>query len=401
LVAAWFPRIFTSGRMPAIPPGDSGFVSMQPGGDLLDYRARAAACRAKAEKAGEYPGEANTWLQVAAMWDGLADRLERGADPVPSASATAEPDASPIAEACPNAGPEPGEELPGQELPQRELPRQELPLREVPRTPALPVAESAGPRSPQLRRLVVVAGLLLVSLAAILWLWPRTDRPKHTAERAGRAETAAMPQPPAAPRATALPAAEEPSKTAAASPAQEAPIQAPVQTGAATSSSPGAAASPAAVPSEVRPEPPKAEPDARAAGQGAESAAPGAAPPPVERGPSLPTSADTAPAALPPPEPPAVAAQFGPAAGTWWPEACPTAAERRTVVPMILSEDRARAGASSCTFQKKTPAPNGWAIVARCSDGRESWTAHIRLVHAGKRLQWASERGSLTYFRCS
>ena len=341
---------------------------MQPDGDLLDYRARAATCRAKAEKAGEHPGEANTWLQVAAMWDGLADRLERGVAPVPPASAAPEPDAAPIAEAPPKTGPE-------------------LPPREVPRTLPPAAVEPARPRSP-LRRAAVVAALLLVSLAAVLWLWPRTDRPKETADRSGGAEETAVPRPPSAAPANGEPA----TKTVAAQPAQKAPVQT------------ADAAPPAQVavaPPEARPEPPKAEPDTKAAGQGSDLAAPDAAPSPAEAGPALPASADATPAALPPSEPPAAAAQFGPAAGTWWPEACPTAAERRTAVPMILAEDRARAGASSCTFQKKTPAPNGWTIVARCSDGRESWTAHIRLVHAGKRLQWASERGSLTYFRCS
>ena len=68
---------------------------------------------------------------------------------------------------------------------------------------------------------------------------------------------------------------------------------------------------------------------------------------------------------------------------------------------MVLGEDRARAGTASCTFLKKTPAGVGWSIVARCSDSGRTWTANIRLTLAGRRLSWASERGTQTYLRCS
>lgn len=67
---------------------------------------------------------------------------------------------------------------------------------------------------------------------------------------------------------------------------------------------------------------------------------------------------------------------------------------------MVLAENRARAGAASCTFLKKTQAGAAWTVVAKCSDGHASWTANIRLVLEGKRLQWASERGTQTYQRC-
>ncbi|MFL5074643.1 MAG: hypothetical protein ACJ8DS_05275 [Microvirga sp.] len=107
---------------------------------------------------------------------------------------------------------------------------------------------------------------------------------------------------------------------------------------------------------------------------------------------------ETASAADPKPEPPAAREKF---VGTWWPDACPSQAERRTAVPMVLGEDRARAGTSSCTFLKKTPGGAGWSIVARCSDGAKTWTANIRLALAGRRLSWASERGTQTYLRCS
>jgi hypothetical protein len=99
-------------------------------------------------------------------------------------------------------------------------------------------------------------------------------------------------------------------------------------------------------------------------------------------------------------EPPAEPASREKLTGTWWPTACPTAAERKTAMRMELGDNRAKAGAASCTFLKKTQAGPAWTVVAKCSDGKASWTAHIRLVLEGKRLQWASERGSQTYHRC-
>jgi hypothetical protein len=86
--------------------------------------------------------------------------------------------------------------------------------------------------------------------------------------------------------------------------------------------------------------------------------------------------------------------------GTWWPTACPKPAERKSAVRMELGANRAKAGSASCTFLKKTQTGPAWTVLAKCSDGKASWTAHIRLVLEGKRLQWASERGTQTYLRC-
>ena len=64
---------------------------MQPSNDddPGDYRARADACRAKAERAADHKEEADKWREIAAMWDGLADRFEERS---PAVSATAQPD---------------------------------------------------------------------------------------------------------------------------------------------------------------------------------------------------------------------------------------------------------------------------------------------------------------------
>ena len=57
--------------------------------DPGDYRARADACRVKAERAADHKEEADKWRETAAMWDGLADRFEERS---PAVSATAQPD---------------------------------------------------------------------------------------------------------------------------------------------------------------------------------------------------------------------------------------------------------------------------------------------------------------------
>src|SRR3954465_9058933 len=63
---------------------------MQPSNDDPgDYRARAEACRVKAERAADHKEEADKWREIAAMWDGLADRFEERS---PAGSATAQPD---------------------------------------------------------------------------------------------------------------------------------------------------------------------------------------------------------------------------------------------------------------------------------------------------------------------
>src|SRR3954471_6889689 len=64
---------------------------MQPSNDDEpgDYRARAEACRVKAERAADHKEEADKWREIAAMWDGLADRFEERS---PAVAATAQPD---------------------------------------------------------------------------------------------------------------------------------------------------------------------------------------------------------------------------------------------------------------------------------------------------------------------
>ena len=108
------------------------------GDSLGDYRARAAACRAMAEKAAEFPSETRTWVQIAEMWEGLAERAEAqpavGTDEVPVPEAT-DGDATELASA---PDPEPSVAVPSDDEGGR----------------------AAPPRSP-MRRVAVVAGFLL------------------------------------------------------------------------------------------------------------------------------------------------------------------------------------------------------------------------------------------------
>ncbi|HEX8165982.1 MAG TPA: hypothetical protein VF601_09360 [Beijerinckiaceae bacterium] len=346
---------------------------MRPDDDPADSRARAAACRGMAETA-ESADEARTWLQIAAMWDGLADRAgeKPAADPAPPAAA---PPAAATRAVDPEArGREDGGE--GELSPLR-APHPE-----------------AAPRRRGLRRAAVLA-VLLLPLLALATLWPRTDKRAVTvAEQPGTGAAAAPPQVPATAVADVM---EAPAGERAAPPGEAAPIAAPAapaEKSAAVQSPPDRVAG---VPGEpaglgANPEPAGGGPAPQPEPQGIV---------PNDAGPSPSNAAQPAPGDPPPSEArPGTAALGETLVGTWWPNACPKPAERRNAVPMVLGEDRARAGAASCTFLKKTPAGSAWTIVARCSDGSSSWTAHIRLVLAGKRLNWSSERGTQAYVRC-
>jgi hypothetical protein len=129
-----------------------------------------------------------------------------------------------------------------------------------------------------------------------------------------------------------------------------------------------------------------------------EVAAPTPAPSPQQKVAALPKAQPLKARASEPPDEPAPAREK--LTGTWWPSSCPKAKDRKNAVSMELAENRAKAGGASCTFLKKTQTGPAWTVVAKCSDGKASWTAHIRLVLEGKRLQWASERGTQTYQRC-
>ena len=391
---------------------------MQPSNDEDpgDYRARAEACRAKAERAADHKEEADKWREIAAMWDGLADRFEERS---PAVAAAAQPDV-----------------IEGEALASPAEP--EAPARpEAPKQPPARQADGKPEPSPRrLRRAAVLAACVLPILA-VAALWPRADRPaaerkdveivaapSDDAKRRVSAQEGAPPAEVAAPAATPVPessAAPQPApEPVAIAPAEPKPIEPATAASTAPAPEPPSPSAPiATAPAEPKPAgpstaastaaPPPAATSAPAETAPAAVAAEPASPAPTPESPVLgqsetarsdpaPPDVETASAADPKPEPPAAREKF---VGTWWPDACPSQAERRTAVPMILGEDRARAGTASCTFLKKTPGGAGWSIVARCSDGAKTWTANIRLALAGRRLSWASERGTQTYLRCS
>ncbi|MFL5004712.1 MAG: hypothetical protein ACJ8DU_05940 [Microvirga sp.] len=389
---------------------------MQPSNDEDpgDYRARAEACRVKAERAADHKEEADKWREIAAMWDGLADRFEERS---PAVAAAAQPDV-----------------IEGEALASPAEP--EAPARpEAPKQPPAREADGKPQRSPRRFRRAAVLAACVLPILAVAALWPRADRPaaerkdveivaapSDDAKRRVPAPEGAPPAEVAAPAATPLPesSAAPPPAPVAIAPAEPKPTEPATAASTAPAPEPPTPSAPiATAPAEPKPAgppttvtaaaPPPAATSAPAETAPAAVAAEPASPAPSPESPVLGQSetarsdpaqpdVETASAADPKPEPPAAREKF---VGTWWPDACPSPAERRTAVPMVLGEDRARAGAASCTFLKKTPGGAGWSIVARCSDGTKTWTANIRLALAGRRLSWASERGTQTYLRCS
>jgi uncharacterized membrane protein len=92
----------------------------------------------------------------------------------------------------------------------------------------------------------------------------------------------------------------------------------------------------------------------------------------------------------------------GPFVGIWGADAaaCSPQLNQEGLLPAVIDGERAWAGETVCAFEKKKRTVDGWNVVASCSNGRERWTANIRLVVNGNRLTWTSQRGSQSYVRC-
>jgi hypothetical protein len=88
--------------------------------------------------------------------------------------------------------------------------------------------------------------------------------------------------------------------------------------------------------------------------------------------------------------------------GVWAtePGACSSRRQAEASLPTVVESNRARAGDTSCVFQRKRRVGSDWAMVAKCTTPGENWTAHVRLIVANNRLTWESERGSQEYLRC-
>src|SRR5215471_6410423 len=69
--------------------------------------------------------------------------------------------------------------------------------------------------------------------------------------------------------------------------------------------------------------------------------------------------------------------------------------------PVTISARRAEGLSTTCQFNStQRESANEWRIQATCADEHDRWNANIRLTLAGRRLTWASERGTITYLRC-
>jgi hypothetical protein len=89
--------------------------------------------------------------------------------------------------------------------------------------------------------------------------------------------------------------------------------------------------------------------------------------------------------------------------GVWAPEtgSCSARNARDGVLPAIISERGARAGATSCVFKEQRRTEKDWRVLANCRNGHEHWSSNVRLVVKGDRLIWTSKRGTQAYVRCS
>jgi hypothetical protein len=70
--------------------------------------------------------------------------------------------------------------------------------------------------------------------------------------------------------------------------------------------------------------------------------------------------------------------------------------------PLSISANRAEAFGGKCEFTATTQETvNHWRVRADCSRNGERWKANIKLTLNGNRLTWSSERGTISYVRCS
>ena len=105
----------------------------------------------------------------------------------------------------------------------------------------------------------------------------------------------------------------------------------------------------------------------------------------------------------PPGEPAQPAAAPAPTprlAGTWVGDRAACRRRNSAYLPLVIDEKGARAGSSSCRFDRTRQTGNRWTIAATCRNGQETWAANVKLILEGTRLTWTSERGTERYQRC-
>ncbi|MCJ2072022.1 peptidase inhibitor family I36 protein [Methylobacterium sp. J-030] len=121
--------------------------------------------------------------------------------------------------------------------------------------------------------------------------------------------------------------------------------------------------------------------------------------------PAAASAVEAAPASAPAAQPVVPASAPRPAAeyvGTWGPtaEACGAPSRRQGYLPAMITPERARAGATLCTFHDTHRSGNAWTMAADCADRDRRWSSRVRLVVEGDRLTWSSAWGRSDYIRC-
>jgi hypothetical protein len=79
---------------------------------------------------------------------------------------------------------------------------------------------------------------------------------------------------------------------------------------------------------------------------------------------------------------------------------CSSKMQRRGHLLTYITPMGARAGDTSCTFDRSTRGTQALQVTASCSDGKATWKSNVTLSASGDRLVWSSEKGSRTYVRC-
>jgi hypothetical protein len=89
--------------------------------------------------------------------------------------------------------------------------------------------------------------------------------------------------------------------------------------------------------------------------------------------------------------------------GVWAPDAsaCRPEMNRNGLLTTLISEHGARAGGTTCSFQKGSRRYSAWLVSASCSDGREHWPSRVQLFRTKNNLLWVSAKGARSYTRCN
>ena len=362
--------------------------------ELGYFRERAAAARAKAEEAAQFPRQREAWVQVAEKWERLASRAE--SKPAAAAAETAAPisghddriDPAELTRHLSGAGASQRDEVGGGTV----------------------------------RRRAVLAGFLLLSVLTVAAFWPTDKRATTVEENPANAPARFEPQLRAS-NASGGPAAQAETTTARAEPsagpdlaAQVVPV--PERIAEAPAGPIVHFVAPAEPPPEPLPEAPAPAGPTLDLLWPPEPAPPRVAEAPVPTPPEILMSETGSVGQRPEPEPDLPPSQAAVVAlvrqeiaapdpkrlsprtsestreavvpreqltGISLPRARRKLIEHRSTLPVARAQKLAHSRLGTCTSLTKTQAGRTWTVVAECSDARVSWPARIRLVLIRKR----------------